>query len=182
MITRLTALLFVSTLLAAAACQSRNSADAGSTVPPPAPGLVSHGDLAALLPTPDGWERTAPTSGLASLPAPATNATASYSRGKMKVDLEITDTGGAPEHVEAMSTVAGTSFSQEASNGYMKGTVFGGFPAIESWNHVDHVADLSILINGRFVVHASGTDVDKIETVRALVEQVDLKKIAGLGK
>lgn len=167
----------------AGACQSSTSTPEPAATGdgrPAGPPLVASATLAALLPTFDGWERTAPVSGSASLPAPASTASVTYGRGQAKIDLEITDTGGAPDHVEAMSKVAGTSFLQTAANGYLKGTTFGGFPAIESWNSVDHVGDLSLLINGRFIVHANGTGVDGIETVRALVERVDLQKVAGL--
>ena len=175
MMKRFAVIACASALIFTAGCRS-STTDAGTA----GPSLVSHTELAALLPNIDGWQRTSPRSGLVSLPAPATNAATSYARGATKIDLEITDTGGAPEHIQPMSTVAGSDFTQTAANGYMKGTMLGGFPAIESWNHVDHVADLSILINGRFIVHASGTDVDKVETVRQLLEQVDLQKIATL--
>lgn len=132
----------------------------------PAVALVAHEQLAGFLPAPDEWQRGAISSGSVSLPAPAMNATASYTRGKAHVDLEITDTGGAPDHIEALTKVAGSDFMQKASNGYMKGATLSGFPTVESWNHVDRLGDITILINGRFVVHATATGLDKIEQLK----------------
>ena len=76
-----------------------------------------------------------------------------------------------------LATVAGTRFIQKAANGYMKGTTIAGFPATESWTHTDKLGDISILVDGRFVVHATGTGLDGIQTLRTLVERVDLAKI-----
>lgn len=134
--------------------------------------LVPHDQLAALLPAMDGWQRGAISSGSISLPAPATNATTAYTRGKARVDLEITDTGGAAEHVEALTKIAGSDFTQQASNGYMKGTTIAGVPAVESWNHVDHLGDITLLIDRRYVIHANATGLDKIETLRELIQKV----------
>ena len=68
--------------------------------------------------------------------------------------------------------IAGTTFNQKASNGYMKGTTLGGHPAVESWNHVDRLGDVSVVMSRRFIIHATGTDLDRVETLRSLVEKV----------
>ncbi len=170
-------------LASAAAC---GRAPAENVAPPPAPvvapprapvTLVGHERLAALVPDLQGWTREPTTSATVNLPAPAAHASATYARGKARIDLEITDTGGHPDYVGSLATVAGTSFIQKAANGYMKGTTIAGFPATESWNHTDKLGDISILVDGRFVVHATGTGLDRIETLRALIEKVDLTKI-----
>ena len=111
------------------------------------------------------------------LPAPAAHATASYTRGKARIDLEITDTGGHPDYVGSLAKVAGSTFNQKASNGYLKGTTIGGHPATESWNHVDKLGDVSVLIARRMIVHATGTGLSGIETLRSLVEKVDPAKL-----
>ena len=139
--------------------------------------LVPHETLAALLPHLAGWTRSRPMSATVSLPAPAAHATATYSRGKARIDLEITDTAGHPDYVGALATIAGSALSQKASNGYMKGTMLAGAPAVESWNHADKLGDISVLIGRRFIIHATGTGLDRVETLRALVGKVDIKKI-----
>ncbi len=174
---------FAVALLSAPGCgraQQENAAPPPAAVvtPPLAPvTLVAHERLAALVPNFEGWTREPTTSATVNLPAPAAHATATYARGKARIDLEITDTGGHPDYVGSLSTVAGTSFSQKAANGYMKGTTLAGFPAVESWNHTDKLGDISILADRRFVVHVTGTGLDRIETLRTLIEKVDLTKI-----
>jgi hypothetical protein len=143
--------------------------------------LVSHERLGALLPPAEaGWSAAPVTSATIMLPAPAAHATTNYTRGQSRIDLEITDTGGDPAFVEALATVAGTNFSQKAANGYMKGLRVGNFPAIESWNHVDRAGEVTVLISRRFVVHASGVNLDGIDTLQGLIGRVDLAAVNGL--
>lgn len=139
--------------------------------------LVPHEKLASTVPELEGWTHPAPSSATVSLPAPAAHVLTTYTRGRAQIDLEITDTGGHPDYVGSLSKVAGTSFSQTASNGYLKGTTLGGFPAVESWNHVHKLGDISVLIDGRFIVHATGTQLESVETLRTLIEKVDLSKV-----
>ena len=151
-------------------------------VAPPGPAvpvvpLIPHEKLAATVPELEGWTHPAPSSATVSLPAPAAHVLTTYTRGKAQIDLEIMDTGGHPDYVGSLSKVAGTSFSQTASNGYLKGTTLGGSPAVESWNHVHKLGDISVLIDRRFIVHATGTGLDGVETLRTLVEKVDLSKV-----
>ena len=99
-------------------------------------------------------------------------AEADYGAADKQVNLEVTDTGGHPDYVGSLAKVAGTTFNQKASNGYMRGTTLGGHPAVESWNHVDRLGDISVLMSRRFIIHATGTDLDRIQTLRSLVETV----------
>lgn len=143
--------------------------------PPPAPAampgvtLIPHEKLGTLVPSLSGWTREAVQTATVSLPAPAAHAVTAYTRGKARIDFEITDTGGHPDYVGSLAKVAGTSFSQKASNGYMKGTTIGGHPAVESWNHVDRAGDISVLVARRYIIHATGTSLDGVETLRKLV-------------
>jgi len=143
--------------------------------------LVDHRKLDALVPAAAaGWASSPVTSATLMLPAPASHATGSYTRGQARIDLEITDTGGDPAFVQALATVAGTNFSQKAGNGYMKGTRVHEYPAVESWNHQDRIGEITVLVSGRFVVHASGVNLDRIETLQALVDRVDFGQVAAL--
>jgi hypothetical protein len=178
------AILF--SVIGAAACGRPENQN---TAPPPASGssdaaggkgvpgvtLTPHDKLAALVPDLAGWSREPVQAATVNLPAPAAHARTAYSRGKARIDLELTDTGGHPDYVGSLSKIAGTAFNQKASNGYMKGTTVGGHPAVESWNHVDRLGDISVLIARRFIVHATGTSLDGIETLRTLVARVELR-------
>lgn len=172
------------TLLGALACgraEEQNAAPApapdSSSAKAPGVSLVPLEKLATLVPVLDGWTREAIQTATVNLPAPAAHATAGYTRGKARIDLEITDTGGHPDYVGSLAKIAGTAFNQKASNGYLKGTTIGGHPATESWNHVDRLGDISVLIARRLVVHATGTGLTSIETLRGLVAKVDPAKL-----
>jgi hypothetical protein len=171
-------------LAALAACGPSGKSDAGSTATrggAAAPAhLVPHARLSAEIPEIDGWKREPPAGASISLPAPASHTSATFVRGNAQIDFEITDTGGAPAHIEALAKVAGTTFFQKAANGYVKGTAVEGFPALESWNSVDRLGDLTVLINGRFTVHATGTGLDSVETLQQALARTNLKAIAAL--
>ena len=147
--------------------------DSSSANAAPSVNLVPHEKLATLVPVLDGWTREDIRTATVNLPAPVAHATVGYTRGKARIDLEITDTGGHPDYVGSLAKVAGTAFNQTAANGYLKGTTIGGHPATESWNHVDRLGDISVLIAGRMVVHATGSEISSIETLRSLVAKVD---------
>jgi hypothetical protein len=153
------------------------SATAPALTTAPSVALVPHETLLALVPDLAGWTRGATTSAAVALPAPASHAVAAYTRGQARIDFEITDTGGHPDYVGSLAKIAGTSFAQKASNGYMKGTTLAGHPAVESWNHVDRLGDISLLVDRRFVIHATGTGLDGIETLRTLVEKVKIPDV-----
>lgn len=161
---------------------STGTEEAGPTVDAPAAqlALAPHTALAALLPSPADWERADISSAQVGMPAPASHAATSYTRGDARIDMELTDTGGEAEYVEATAEIAGSDFNRTLGNGYLRGTRIGGFPAVESWNHVDRLAEITVLIEKRFVVHASGSRLDGIETLRAFIETVSFADVAAL--
>jgi hypothetical protein len=146
----------------------------------PEPTLVPHGRLADLMPAADGWERGPVRSAHVGAPAPSAHASAGYARGAARVEMEITDTAGQADYLEATQKIAGTSFERTSANGYIRGATIGGAPAIESWNHVDGLGEITVLVGGRFVVHASGSGIDDLETLRAFVDAVPFDRLAAL--
>jgi len=134
--------------------------------------LVGHEKLATAMPAVESWTRETPSGAEIKLPAPASHVSAGYTRGASRIDLEITDTGGAKAYLEAVSTVAGTSFAQGNASGYTKGTTFHGSPALESWNNGDRTSDLTVIVAKRYLIHAAGSNLDRIETLRDFVGKV----------
>ena len=165
---------------AAAAPAAQPVATSAMPAPVAAPALVGHQRLEAFVPTGTGWTLAHSTGADLQLPAPASHVRAAFTRDKMQIDLELTDTGGDPSFVEALSKVAGGDFHQEAPSGYMKAVTIAGFPAIESFNHDDQIGEIIVLVNHRFTVHASGSGTGGIEPVRDFVSRVDLAGLAAL--
>jgi len=143
-------------------------------------GLVGHARLEAFVPKVAGWRAGPVAAADVALPAPASHVRATFTSASAQIDLELTDTGGDPAYVQALSTVAGTDFHQEAPNGYMKGTTVAGFPAVEQFNHDDQLAEVTVLINRRFIVHASGSGIAGIAPVQEFVSHIDLGGIGAL--
>jgi len=147
---------------------------------PPSVPLVDQGRLSGYLPAPADWQRGDTTTAQVELPAPASHAATSYSREAARIDLEIIDTAGQAEYLEATIKIAGTDFDRTSDNGYVRGTTVGGFPAVESWNHIDRLAELTVLVADRFVVHASASGLEGIATLLDFIGQIDLEGLAAL--
>jgi hypothetical protein len=170
-------------LTAIAACAGTAGGDAGDVAGAASASRVAlapHGSLARLLPEPNDWTRGDVASAEVDLPAPASHAAASYTRGDARIDVEITDTGGDAEYLEATQQIAGTNFDRVSDNGYIRGARVRGSPAVESWNHVDRLAEITVLVDQRFVVHASASGLDGIEALRSFVEAISLAEISAL--
>ena len=146
----------------------------------PAAPLVDQGRLAGYLPAPAGWQRGDTIVAQVELPAPASHAATSYRREAATIDLEIIDTAGQAEYLESTVKIAGTDFDRTSDNGYVRGTTVGGFPAVESWNHIDRLAELTVLVADRFVVHASASGLDGIAVLLDVVGQIDLEELAAV--
>jgi hypothetical protein len=74
----------------------------------------------------------------------------------------------------------GLNYSERSDEGYKKGTKVGGFPAYEEWRKDSKRAELNVLVSGRYIVHANGSDVENADVVRGVVEAINLQKLAAL--
>jgi hypothetical protein len=159
---------------------ARGAARGASTGAPRIP-LITPERLTPLLPpAPDGWQRGAVRTARLDEPAPTAQAAATYTRGGMRVDVSLTDTGGDAALLDSTRRIAGTAFEQKVANGYHRGTRFAGFPAVEAWNHQDRLGEITLLVGDRFIFLATGTGLDRIETLRGLVERVDVEALRAL--
>ncbi len=155
------------------AATARPTASAG-------PALVGHQRLESFLPKPDGWTLEHSAGADVQLPAPASHVRATYKRGAAQIDLELTDTGGDASYIEALSKIANGNYHQEAPNGYMKAVSLGGFPGVESFNRDDQIGEVTVILNRRFLVHASSSGATAIDSVRSVVTGIDLSGLAAL--
>ena len=182
----------VAVVATAAACGRSHDATGGAagtvapvtttpqSIAPPKTSTVGHTRLETFVPTVSGWQLQHSMGADVQLPAPAAHVRATFKQGVTEIELELTDTGGEATYIQALSNIAGGSFSQEAPNGYMKGAQIGGFPAVESYNREDKLGDVTVLIKRRFIVHASAAGVAGVEPVRDFVSRIDLSGISAL--
>jgi len=79
--------------------------------------------------------------------------------------------------LESLGAMAGSDINREVANGYFKGTTVAGHPAVESWNTVDRLGELTVLVGNRFIVHVGGRALDDAAPMRALVERIALGEL-----
>lgn len=107
----------------------------------------------------------------------STQVLTTFTRGNEKLELELADTGGAPRAIESLEQMAGSTTNRTVGNGYFKGTMLAGFPAVESWNTVEKVGELSVLIRRRYIIHVAGSGLADAAPMRALAEAVDTSRL-----
>lgn len=149
----------------------------GTAAPPAGDGLLSPETLKAFAPLMDGWDRGQVTAQSITAPESATVVTTAYTQGEARLELEISDTGGAPSMVDSLAEMAGSDLNRPVGNGYFKGTTIAGAPAVESWNTVDRLGEITVLVKKRYIVHVGGRGLPDAAPMRALIEQI---KIADL--
>jgi hypothetical protein len=172
------AVLAASLLAGAVACSGAPEAPPESSAPDAPPvALVSLQDLRASVPIVDGWTRGEVLADESPAPDRSTHVMVTYSRGAEKLDLQIADTGGNERAIEALEHMAGTDVTRTVDNGYFKGTTVASFPAVESWNTVDKLGELSVLIRRRYIIHVGGSGLADAAPMRALAEAVDMSRL-----
>ncbi len=139
--------------------------------------LVSLQDLRASVPKFVGWTRGEMTAQEGPTPSRSTHVQVTFTRGTETLSLEIADTGGDERSIESLEHMAGTSTSRTVENGYFKGTTVATFPAVESWNTVDKLGELSVLIRRRFIINVTGAGLADAAPMRALAEAVDTSRL-----
>ncbi len=166
------------------ACGSGHEATPASAADPaaqapsaPAVPLVSLQDLRASVPQVAGWTRGEIAAQESSAPARSTHVQVTFTRGTETLSLEIADTGGDERAIESLEHLAGTTTSRMVENGYFKGTTVATFPAVESWNTVDKLGELSVLIRRRYIINVTGAGLADTAPMRTLAGAVDTSRL-----
>jgi hypothetical protein len=50
------------------------------------------------------------------------------------------------------------------------------------WNNAKGEAEFTVVVGDRFVAKVEGTRVDGLDTLRGVLDKIDLKKLAEIGK
>jgi hypothetical protein len=111
-------------------------------------------------------------------------ASARYTKGEMTVIVTLADTGFGGEGVMTLaSMVVGLPDGYSGKAGpdtTIKRLLFKAAPAAERWDSAAKEGEFVVLLGGRFVAKAEGSHLDNAETLRAVLDQVDLKKLGEL--
>jgi hypothetical protein len=142
--------------------------------------LVDFEQLVALVPDLPGWTRTTPRGQQVSMGVPISQANAEYTKGDGDIKLEIADSAFNPLILGPLSMMLVRTYSERTADGYKQFAAIGGSPGFESWQNEAREAEVTVVVAHRFVVTASGDNVDSLEPVRSLVKAIDLAKLAAL--
>lgn len=163
-----------------AAAEAKTQASAPRSIMPPVVKPVAFEELMALLPEPAGWTRGKPRGEQLTVGVDMARAHSDYEKGESSIDLEITDSGFSELFLAPLTTYLATGYSERTTEGYRKAAPVAGHPAFETWNNDSRRAEVIIVVANRFVVQATGHNVDNAEPVRALASAVDFSRLATL--
>jgi hypothetical protein len=135
--------------------------------------------LKAFLPEVNGWTRGDSRGEQLSMPAHS-RAEAHYEKGESRIELEITDTALNQLLLAPMSMFLSSGYSERSDDGFKRAAKVGGQPGLEEWNSRSNRGEVTALVGKRYIVRATGHDVENIEAVRQVVETVDFGKLAAL--
>ncbi len=172
-------------VFAAAACSGTGSA--GQTGPAggavgagPASGLtlVPHTTLETFLPALRDWTRAYQPRGDTDRAESFSRTQVDYERGPSGLSVEIQD---AMKNQNVIGPLVAMLASDAAAQQEGKTrTTVGGFPGVQEWTAEARNGEVVVLLADRFTVRVVGSTVPDLDTIRWAVEQVELKKLAGL--
>jgi hypothetical protein len=142
--------------------------------------VVDYEILKGLLPTVGGWTQSSVRGEQTSMPIRVSRAEARYSRGDGNIELEITDTALNQLLLAPASMFISSGYSERSDDGFKRSTRLGGEPGVEEWNNGSRRGEITAIVGGRFIVRATGHDVEDLSTLRQIVDAVDFAKLAGL--
>lgn len=93
-----------------------------------------------------------------------------------KIEVEIFDTGGLKMGVMSMAAWASLEMDKEDDNGYERTSTIQGFKAFEKYNKRSQRSELSLLVKERFVVKATGKNME-MKKLKAAVKALPLQKL-----
>jgi hypothetical protein len=165
--------------MGAAYCMSRLEArEQAPTVPVAA--------LEKLLPAPAGWTRVDTKSDQVVISPECSHpvALASFTQGDMQIKISLADSGLHPDSLMALAPMI-VMLPEGYSERIPPATKVErlqrhGMQIAERWDERKGNADITMLVTGRFVVSGEGRHLDSLETLRALVDTIDVKRLAEL--
>jgi hypothetical protein len=108
------------------------------------------------------------------------NAQAKYENSDgCRLDVTITDTGGMGMAMMSMAPWTSMEMDREDKNGYEKTGTFQGHKAFEKYDKTNQSAELTLIVENRFIVAINGRkcDIDEVKKVAGDLDIGDLKKL-----
>ena len=143
---------------------------------------LHHRQLKELLPTEfEGMKRTSSEAGKnAAFGMNVVYAEATYEKDGADITVKISDISSMGQFMK-MAQFAWTQaeMEKESDRGYERTTKIDGHPAQERYVNDGQRGELQVMVDGRFMVEASGNGIE-MASLQALMMAIDLNKLAGL--
>jgi hypothetical protein len=136
--------------------------------------------LMTILPEIDGWERSHHRGEERNAPVEYSTAQARYQRGDQHVNVELVDTALSQLLIAPYAMFLAAGFEERTSEGYRRAVTVQGSPAFEDWRDTSGRGEVIVVVNGRFVLKATGTNVPDIAPVRQLLGRLDVAALSEL--
>jgi hypothetical protein len=160
-----------------AALQMGDALTAGTKTEP-----TDHRKLRALLPEAIAGLRRTSSEGQKTnvMGVASSKAVGVYTDGKAgRLEVEIIDIGTFTGIAAMAFAWINVEVDKEGDDGYERTTTIAGRKAYERYSRKQRAGELDVMVAGRFVVTARGTDLD-MKTFRAAVDAIDLAKLDAL--
>ena len=135
--------------------------------------------LKAMIPEVGGWTRgDVKGEQQSAMGVSVSSARASFRKADSRIELVVTDTTYSQLLLGPVSMMLAAGFEERSDDGYKKAVQIGPYPGYEDWNRKSKRGEVGAIVGNRFMVQATGHDVDGIEVVRKALQSVDLAKLA----
>jgi hypothetical protein len=171
----------ISIIALAAQAPSKDAAGPQQTVP-----TVAVSALVPLLPPLEGWTkgRAASDRIVVSDSCSYSFADAIYKKGEATVRVSVADTGFGADSLVSLATMVMTlpeTYNEEIPPATRVARItFKESPAATLWDPVKSEGEFVVVVGGRFVAKAEGSHLENLDVLRAIVDQIDLKKLSEL--
>lgn len=108
------------------------------------------------------------------------NARTNYRKDDSRIELTVVDTTFSQLLLAPVSMMLAAGFEERNDDGYKKAVTIKSFPGYEDWNKKTRRGEVTAVVGNRFMVQATGRDVESIDVVRKTLEAVDFAKLAAL--
>jgi hypothetical protein len=149
--------------------------------------VVAPAALEPLLPASlEGWTKTRSTSNRVTDGCEYAFADTVYTNGDAKLRVTVADTGFDAGALMTVATIV-LSFPAGHTETIPPDTIinrisYRDYPAATMWNSAKGEAEFTVVVGDRFVVKIEGTRVDGLDTLRGVLDKIDLKKFTELGR
>lgn len=136
--------------------------------------------LMTLLPEVSGWSRSDDRGEQLSNPTTSSRAEALYRRDGSHVELEIADAALDDVLLAPLSAFLASGYAERTAMGFRRSARLVGQPALEEWQDDPHRGEVTLVVADRFIVRATGYDVDTLDPVRRVIRAVDMSALSAL--